>query len=84
MVQQVTGVLGVEKVTIRSNTHDVMTTCILCYALKAGESQSASFQSNNSLTGGSFDLKLMLLLEATLTVCCLQLKKEEPVGAVRR
>ena len=58
MRQQLTGIAGEEKFMRRSNTHYVMTTCILCYALKAGESQSASFQTNNRLAGGSFDWKL--------------------------
>ena len=42
-----------------------MTTCILCYALKAGESQS-----------GSLVVKRMLLLKATFTVYCMLLKKD--------
>lgn len=58
MGPQLTGIAGEEKFTSNSNTHYVMTTCISWHALKAGESQSASFQSNNRLTGGSFDWKL--------------------------
>lgn len=68
MGQQLTGMVGVKKVMSCSHNYSVMTTCILFYTLKASESPSASFQSNNGLTGGSFHMKPMLLLKATFTV----------------
>lgn len=79
MGQQLTGMVGVEKVMSCSNTHLVMTTCILCYALKAGESQSASFQSNNSLTRGSFDVKLAFT--QSHIYCILRVAKKRATGA---
>lgn len=79
MGQQLTGMVSVEKVMSCSNTHHVMTTCILCYALKAGESQSASFQSNNSLTGGSFDVKLSFT--QSCIYCILHVAKKRATGA---
>lgn len=69
MGQRLTGIAGEEKFTSHSNTHYVTTTCISWYALKAGESQSASFQSNNRLTGGSFDWKLAFT-QSYITVYC--------------
>lgn len=74
MGQQLTGMVGVEKVMSCSNTHNVMTTCILCYALKAGESQSASFQSNNSLTG-SFDVNLAFTQSHIYCMLCVAKKR---------
>lgn len=85
MEQQLTEMVGLENVTSCSNTHHVMATFILCYALKAGESQSGSFQRNKSCRGLIW-CETYALTQSYI-YCILRAAKEEqqePVWAVRR